>query len=93
MRPVITTAMHMNRMLPTSVYRLFDAAGRLLYVGMSQDVARRLRQHSTLQAWWPAVARVTTVEYPSRYAARRAERDAIAAENPVHNIADRRECA
>ena len=36
---------------PCSVYRLFDNGGRLLYVGISDDAVRRLREH-TKKPWW-----------------------------------------
>jgi hypothetical protein len=40
------------------VYRCFDASGRLLYVGCSGNVTRRLGSHHS-KPWWPLVAQVT----------------------------------
>jgi hypothetical protein len=39
----------------TAVYRLFDACGRLLYVGKTIDLRKRLGEHRREQAWWPRV--------------------------------------
>lgn len=70
----------------TSVYRLFDASGSLLYVGISVDLERRFRQHALDKAWWPNVARADVRQYRSRLRAARAEHRAIMRESPRHNI-------
>jgi hypothetical protein len=72
--------------VPTaSVYRCFDAEGRLLYIGASSSVKQRLRGHRQKSPWWSEVAEVA-VDPPLPYDdAREAEKDAIVAEQPRHN--------
>ena len=71
------------------VYRLFDVADRLLYVGVSNQIGQRLTQHEAEKSWWPDVARMTVQRCPDRAAALAAEAEAIRSENPVHNIRGR----
>lgn len=74
-------------MTPTSLYRVFSAEGELLYIGISGDVPARLVQHRTTAPWWPSSPPVVThVDYADRETAHRAEMEAIAAENPLHNL-------
>lgn len=70
-----------------SVYRVYDTAGRLLYVGCSSDVPARLRQHQQNAQWWLFHARVTTEDFPTREAGREAEERAT--EHPRWNITGR----
>jgi predicted GIY-YIG superfamily endonuclease len=70
---------------PTFLYRLFDADGALLYVGITRTLDRRMQQHALKQPWWPEVAKTVTTEYRTRAQAARAEHAAIEAENPRHN--------
>lgn len=67
------------------VYRCYDAGGRLIYVGSTQDLGQRMRDHNA-RAWW--AGQVTSVQarpYPSRPEALAAEREAIRTENPRWN--------
>jgi hypothetical protein len=75
---------HLERQ-PTAVYRLFDRAGVLLYVGMTHDVATRWREHRRRKAWWDQVAREDLTSYPTRGEAEEAELHAIVTEDPRHN--------
>lgn len=69
-----------------AVYTAYDAQGDALYVGMSSDVDRRLAAHrSQSLAWWGQVAYVSVSEPMNRAAARRAEREQIAASFPRFN--------
>lgn len=70
---------------PVFVYRLFDAADRLIYVGQSYRPEWRIQQHIDYR--FPDIARWTTEEFPDRPSASRAERLAIATERPAANIA------
>ena len=69
----------------TAVYRFIDAAGKLLYVGVAKNIARRRRQHAAVQPWWAAVRREIIDWYPDRAAALRAEAAAIRLEQPRYN--------
>lgn len=71
---------------PTArVYRCFDAAGALLYVGVSMGPTSRLKAHARTSPWFGEVANVTISPVMPRREALEAERDAIAAEKPIHN--------
>lgn len=69
----------------TSLYRMFDSDGVLLYVGITSS-PKRLGQHQRNSAWWLAVARVEVEHYPTRADALAAEADAIRTEGPTHNV-------
>lgn len=71
---------------PCSVYRFFDASGKLLYVGITTQRHARIRQHSKTKEWWPDVASATFQHFPSVDEARRAESIAIHDEKPVYNV-------
>lgn len=74
----------------TDVYRLYDARGALLYVGITRRgrFPQRMREHSS-KWWWPQVAphRATVQTFATRRGAETAERLAIASEHPAHNVA------
>jgi len=74
----------------TYVYRLYDRAGRLLYVGITANVRTRLKAHEK-KPWWPQVHRHTIHEHPTRAYALAAEALAILEEAPRYNIARPRE--
>lgn len=71
---------------PTALYRCYDAPGRLLYVGVTGNLGRRMRAHEKRASWWSSATRKTVSWYPSRVEALRAEQAAISDENPVCNI-------
>jgi predicted GIY-YIG superfamily endonuclease len=70
----------------TCLYRHLDAKGRLLYVGISMSVMRRVSQHSACSHWFREVASITLEWFPSLELALKAEAKAIAAEKPAHNV-------
>jgi excinuclease UvrABC nuclease subunit len=70
----------------TALYRHFDKSGALLYVGISLDQARRLSQHTKGSRWKNDIADVKIEYFDSRELALEAERAAIMAEAPKHNI-------
>lgn len=69
----------------TAVYRLYDGAGRLLYVGVTYDFVARLRGHAKDKKWWPQVAHRDVIWFDNRLDALYEEARAIRYENPVHN--------
>lgn len=71
----------------TALYRLYDADGQLLYIGVAYDPQQRWYSHANTAPWWPRVARREVTWYPHRPAAEDAERDAIRAEAPMFNVA------
>lgn len=72
---------------PHALYRFFDADGTLLYVGLTSDPGRRWKSHEANQPWWHLVRRAEMEMFPSREAVRAAEKAAIVAECPKHNVA------
>lgn len=72
----------------TALYRMFDADGRLLYVGITIDIVSRFRSHRSLKPWWPDIQTIQLEHFPDRLAARAAELKAITTEFPCYNVAD-----
>lgn len=70
---------------PRALYRIFNADGQLLYVGISVDVGHRLACHSR-RGWWTEVATITVQHFATERQALEAERDAILNEHPLHNL-------
>lgn len=71
----------------TQLYRHFDKAGTLLYVGISLHAVKRLSEHDGSSPWYKDISHVTIEHFPSRQAAEIAEKKAIKKEKPRHNIA------
>jgi hypothetical protein len=71
----------------TGLYRLFANDGALLYIGISNNVNRRLTEHSEDKAWWSEVDRSKThvTWYDSREQAEIAELAAVRDEAPRYN--------
>jgi len=68
------------------LYRHYDVNGVLLYVGISFCAVLRLSAHRKESGWYGEIVRVEIERFPTRYAVLVAERKAIRAENPRHNI-------
>jgi hypothetical protein len=70
------------------LYRFYDDAGHLLYIGMTDGPARRLAEHLRTQPWADEVAHWVrdSTGYSTPEQARSAERQAIWAERPRYNI-------
>jgi predicted GIY-YIG superfamily endonuclease len=69
------------------VYRLYDEAGSLLYVGMTVDPEARFRQHRNWHVdWWPDVDHVIFEDHPNRVEAAFAEKVAMILERPRKNV-------
>lgn len=69
-----------------SLYRFYDADDRLLYIGISTQACARLAQHAKDKEWFPSVARASFEHYDTQAEALAAEKAAIKAERPAHNI-------
>jgi predicted DNA-binding transcriptional regulator AlpA len=72
---------------PTTLYRFFDAAGALLYVGITCKPYLRFATHRSYTDWWELAASCKLERFPTRATALEAEKDAIATEHPIHNRA------
>ncbi|MEQ7847763.1 GIY-YIG nuclease family protein [Nocardioides kribbensis] len=69
-----------------TLYRFYDAAGNLLYVGQTISPSKRWRDHERKAPWYPNVATVKRQVFETAAEVDRAERDAIATESPIHNV-------
>lgn len=77
------------------VYRIYDAADRLIYIGATSNLAERIKGHLYVKDDGPhchpvlsvgrRMARYTAEEFPTRAEAFAAEREAIRAERPELN--------
>jgi len=70
-----------------ALYRHFDAAGVLLYVGISDAPVVRGKSHAKYSNWVRFAVRMEAEWLDSREAAERAERAAIRTERPIFNVA------
>ena len=70
----------------TALYRHFDSDGLLLYVGISLSAVERLGGHMATSRWASKIARMDIEWFPSRELALEAEKRAIKAEKPQHNV-------
>jgi predicted GIY-YIG superfamily endonuclease len=72
------------------LYRLFDADGELLYIGISYSAIARFAQHKATQPWAGDVCRIEIETHDvSRREIEDIESAAIRDEKPKHNIAKR----
>lgn len=76
--------------MDTALYRHFDAANVLLYVGIALSPASRTSQHRRNASWFSQVARIEIEWFISREGAELAEREAIRTENPIFNLVHKR---
>jgi len=72
--------------MTTSLYRHYDKAGNLLYIGISLSAVQRLGQHAEHSHWFALISKVTIEHFENRESALAAERAAIIEERPLHNI-------
>lgn len=71
--------------MTTTLYRMRDAGGQLLYVGISHTTMSRFHQHKNSKWWWVQVASVDVEHFETRGQALWAEREAIQKELPRYN--------
>lgn len=67
------------------VYRLLDATGACLYVGATENVAVRVRNHRR-RSWGDQIATVEASEHADRGTAEQIETEEIRRLRPVHNV-------
>jgi len=74
-------------MTRTALYRHYDAEGRLLYVGITDCLSERDKQHAATSHWHGNVHRTVTEWCLSRQHAMDLEAVAVRHEKPLHNVA------
>lgn len=67
------------------VYLASDSRGRLLYIGVTTDVFRRMGNHADRAPWYPNLAHLEVEEHASRDEALRREAHLIRRFAPKHN--------
>lgn len=72
--------------MTTTLYRFYDPAGHLLYIGVAGNPGRRFEQHANEKPWWNDIAHSTLTHFATRTEALNAERNAITTERPQHNV-------
>jgi predicted GIY-YIG superfamily endonuclease len=70
----------------TALYRWWDEADILLYIGVAGDLGSRTKGHVKGSSWMEFVARSAVERHPTRGAALAAETAAIKAEHPLFNF-------
>jgi predicted GIY-YIG superfamily endonuclease len=70
----------------TALYRLRDAEGLLLYIGISARPYQRWIEHAADKAWWAEVSDLSIEWFESRAEAMAMEAHAIKTEKPRHNL-------
>jgi len=71
---------------PTTLYRLYDASGQLLYLGITSSPTGRFTTHACEKVWWDEIATIRLEHYETRKEALAAESAAIVVEAPLHNM-------
>lgn len=71
--------------VPCSVYRFFNEAGDLLYVGITRLGYKRIEQHAKDKNWFLEVHTATFQHFPTVWQAQEAEAIAIHEEKPAYN--------
>lgn len=69
----------------TYVYRFFDSADRLLYIGATNDLRTRIKAHQRTKPWWPEVARIEAMPFEFHCQAFEQERVELLERRPVHS--------
>jgi predicted GIY-YIG superfamily endonuclease len=77
---------HLER-LPHVLYKMYDDERRLLYVGISANLGKRLDRHMRDKLWFQQIAYIAVTHYATRTECLLAERHAIVSERPIHNLA------
>lgn len=72
--------------MQTALYRFFDEAGELLYVGIANDPRVRWSNHAGEKRWWSEVETRTLDWFATREEAESAEVAAIVGERPRYNV-------
>lgn len=75
---------------PTALYRFYDNADRLLYVGITHDIEQRWTSHARNQPWWLDVSRKTVDWHPNRSVAERLEDEALRRDKPLYDRSGKR---
>jgi excinuclease UvrABC nuclease subunit len=76
----------MSEPVGPTVYRVYDEWDRLIYVGSTKQIAKRLVGHRYMSWWSGLTARVDVEHFDTMDEARAAEMEAIRTEDPAYNV-------
>lgn len=68
-----------------TLYRIYNAAGELLYVGATTNPGLRMQEHSHHQSWWDEATDIKLERFNCRADLAAAETEAIKSESPRYN--------
>lgn len=71
------------------LYRLFNVANELIYIGITGNINSRFERHSEKTPWWNEVASCTVEFFFDRRSLSTAESSAIYLEKPLYNVQHR----
>jgi predicted GIY-YIG superfamily endonuclease len=71
---------------PHVLYRMYDAARRLLYVGITMNVPARMADHRGEKPWWSEISTIELQHFTTRKEVELAEKKAIRTERPAFNV-------
>lgn len=72
-----------------TVYRLYDQQDRLIYVGCTYDLEKRLQAHRRKMWWFYQISRISTETHPNRSEALKSETRIRDTEAPRWNVESR----
>lgn len=72
---------------PTTVYRMFNSDGAVIYVGITNNLRARLRQHAGDKSWYGEVSRIESRAFDTRTEALEVEATLIRELTPRYNVA------
>ena len=75
--------------MSTDLYRFFGDSGRLIYVGITDNLKSRTVDHMG-KSWWSEVTSMTVRKYGARADAMAAEAASIRDEHPAYNVQGQR---
>lgn len=70
---------------PHALYRFYDRTDVLLYVGVTADLPKRMKNHQKEKPWWLQISTIKIEPYETRAEVFEAEAEAIRTENPLYN--------
>lgn len=71
---------------PCAVYRIYDASGELVYIGMGHEPDARVSAHRADKPWREHIATYEVTWHPNRADAFAAEAKLVKAERPRYNV-------
>ncbi len=69
----------------TALYRIYGERSSLIYVGVTDNLPRRMADHCSKE-WWRDMRAMSVEEFPTRAAALAAEAELIRTARPTHNV-------